>query len=58
MLSVPNARFKFVGSVAGLRAREKFSRDHLFVAKIESQKQNKTLENNLAFDWQKTDAAA
>ena len=23
MLSVPNARFKFVGSVAGLRARDK-----------------------------------
>ena len=26
--------------------------------KIENQKQNKTLEKNLAFDWQKTDAAA
>ena len=49
LLSVPNARSKFVGSVAGLRAREKFSGDHLFVAKNRKSKTKQNTRKQLSF---------
>ena len=46
LLSVPDARFKFVGSVVrGI----KFSRDHLFVAKNKKSKTKQNTRKQLSF---------
>ena len=50
LLSVPNARSKFVAaSLVYVRGKSSVEITCLW-QKIENQKQNKTLENNLAFD--------
>ena len=46
LLSVPNARFEFVGSVV---RRIKFSRDHLFVAKNRKSKTKQNTRKQLSF---------